>query len=84
MTNKLDHLVNIVRIKPFTVSMAAKEDKSTAQCTHRGDFPIPMLTARRSIRQCITMNVHPIPSYCQKHLLCKQGSTETMVIVWLS
>jgi hypothetical protein len=23
--------------------MAAKEDKSTSQCTHRGDFPIPIL-----------------------------------------
>jgi hypothetical protein len=43
MTNKLDHLVNIIRIKPFNVSMAAKEDKSTSFCTHRGDFPIPML-----------------------------------------
>jgi hypothetical protein len=43
MTNKLDHLVNIIRIKPFNVSMAAKEEKSTSFCTHRGDFPIPML-----------------------------------------
>jgi hypothetical protein len=43
MSNNLDHLVNMVQIKPFSIGMAAKEDKSTSMCTHRGDFPIPML-----------------------------------------
>ena len=43
MTNRLSDLVNVVPIKPFTIGMAAKEDKSTSVCTHRGDFPLPML-----------------------------------------
>jgi hypothetical protein len=43
MTNRLDILVNVIRIKPFTIGMAAKEDKSTSVCTHCGNFPIPML-----------------------------------------
>jgi hypothetical protein len=43
MTNRLDSMVNVHRIKPFNIGMAAKEEKSTSQCTHKGDFPIPML-----------------------------------------
>ena len=43
MTNRLSDLVNVVPIKPFSISMAAKEDKSTSMCTHGGDFPLPML-----------------------------------------
>jgi hypothetical protein len=43
MTNRLDSLVNVVRIKPFSIGMAAQEDKSSSTCTHRGDFPLPML-----------------------------------------
>jgi hypothetical protein len=43
MTNDLNSMINIIKIKPFTIGMAAKESNSTSQCTHRGDFPIPML-----------------------------------------
>jgi hypothetical protein len=42
MTNDLNLLVNVVTIKPFPISMAAKETESTSKCTHRGDFPLPM------------------------------------------
>jgi hypothetical protein len=42
MTNDLSLLVNVVAIKPFPISMAAKETESTSKCTHRGDFPLPM------------------------------------------
>jgi hypothetical protein len=43
MTNPLDSMLNVHRIKPFPIGMAAKEDKSTSKCTHKEDFPIPML-----------------------------------------
>jgi hypothetical protein len=43
MTNDLSSLINVIKIKPFTIGMAANESNSTLQCTHRGDFPIPML-----------------------------------------
>jgi hypothetical protein len=43
MTNSLDFLVNVVAIKPFDIGMAAQEKRSTSRCTHRGDFPLPML-----------------------------------------
>jgi hypothetical protein len=43
MCNNLDMLVNIHPIKPFGISMAATQDKTAPTCTHRGEFPIPML-----------------------------------------
>ena len=43
MTNNLGNLVNVVKIKPFTIGMAVKESNSTSQCTHCGDFPLTML-----------------------------------------
>jgi hypothetical protein len=42
MTNRLDALLNVVAIKPFSIGMAAQEAKSSFFCTHRGDFPIKM------------------------------------------
>jgi hypothetical protein len=42
MTNSLNTLVNVRRIKPFSIGMAAQESKSSSMCTHRGDFLIPM------------------------------------------
>jgi hypothetical protein len=38
MTNRLSDLVNVVPIKPFSIGMTAKEDKSTSMCTHRASF----------------------------------------------
>jgi hypothetical protein len=43
MCNNLDMLVNIEPIRPFGISMAATQEKTTPTCTHRGEFPIPML-----------------------------------------
>lgn len=43
MTNRLNNLVNVVWIEPFSIGMVAKEDKFFLQCTHHGEFPIPML-----------------------------------------
>jgi hypothetical protein len=43
MTNNLDLLVNVVAIKPFDNGMAASDTRSSSQCTHRGDFPLPMI-----------------------------------------
>jgi hypothetical protein len=43
MCNDLSMLVNVQRITPFGISMAASQDKSAPTCTHCGDFPIPML-----------------------------------------
>jgi hypothetical protein len=42
MTNRLDTLLNVIAIKPFSIGMAAQESKSSSFCTHRGDFPIMM------------------------------------------
>jgi hypothetical protein len=42
MTNRLDILLNVVAIKPFSIGMAAQESKSSSFCTHRGEFPIQM------------------------------------------
>ena len=43
MTNRLDILVNITAVRPFSIGMAAKEQESTSKCTHRGDLAIPMM-----------------------------------------
>lgn len=43
MCNNLSCLVNVVPIQPFTINMAAIEGNSTSKCTHRGDFPLPMV-----------------------------------------
>jgi hypothetical protein len=43
MCNNLDMLVNIEAIQPFGISMAATHEKTSPTCTHRGEFPIPML-----------------------------------------
>jgi hypothetical protein len=42
MTNRLDALLNVVAIKPFSIGMAAQESHSSSFCTHCGDFPIRM------------------------------------------
>jgi hypothetical protein len=42
MTNRLDALLNVVAIKPFSIGMAAQESRSSSFCTHCGDFPIRM------------------------------------------
>jgi hypothetical protein len=42
MTNRLDTLLNVVAIKPFSIGMAAQESRSSSFCTHRGDFPLVM------------------------------------------
>jgi hypothetical protein len=47
MTNRLDTLLNVVAIKPFSIGMAAQESRSSSFCTHRGDFPL-VITALRS------------------------------------
>ncbi len=43
MCNDLNMLVNVFPITPFGISMAASQEKSEPMCTHRGDFPIPMV-----------------------------------------
>eukprot|EP00804_Cyclotella_cryptica_P017245 CCRYP_016804-RA/>CCRYP_016804-RA protein AED:0.21 eAED:0.21 QI:0/0/0/1/1/1/3/0/813 len=43
MCSDLSQLVNVEAILPFSIMMAAKEGTSTSQCTHGGDFPLPMV-----------------------------------------
>lgn len=43
MCNNLNMLVNVEAISPFGISMAATQQKSSPTCTHRGEFPIPMI-----------------------------------------
>jgi hypothetical protein len=47
MCNDLSMMVNIRPITPFGINMAAIQDKTAPMCTHRGYFPIPMITHRR-------------------------------------
>lgn len=66
MTNHIDTLVNVVRIKPFAIGMAAEEPKSTSMCTHCGDFPLPMLDGSISTHICTSMHLRLTPSYCMR------------------
>jgi hypothetical protein len=43
MCNDLSMLVNGQPIASFGISMAATQQKSDPNCTHHGDFPIPMM-----------------------------------------
>jgi hypothetical protein len=73
MTNDLSSMINVIKIKPFNIGMAAKESNSTSQCTHRGDFPIPMFyvgwfnVLYTSLLQCYRFGYY---SFTGGHLLC--------------
>jgi hypothetical protein len=43
MCNDRSKLMNVQPIAPFGINMAAVQEKIAPTCTHRGDFPIPML-----------------------------------------
>jgi hypothetical protein len=80
MCNNLDMLVNVQPITPFGISMAASPDKSAPTCTHRGDFPIPMLDGSVFYTP-MYFNPHASDCILSPHAICR--SSDGFLSKWI-